>query len=81
MHAHHDAVLSWHSVSTVAMRGLPLHHGPAEERWRVRQIAVPEAVADEAAAQFLINPTTGAQAPLKPASQLPSTSLSSWTLR
>ena len=38
----------------------------------MRQIAVPEAVSDEAAAQFLINPTTGAQASLKPASQLPS---------
>ena len=37
----------------------------------MRQIAVPEAVPDEAAAQFLINPTTGAQPPLKPASQQP----------
>ena len=36
----------------------------------MRQIAVPEAVPDEAAAQFLINPTTGAQPLLKPASQL-----------
>ena len=33
---------------------------------------------DEAAAQFLVNPTTGARSPLMPAFQPPSTSLSTW---